>query len=91
MLKKWDCEIFGSIKVPYPPDLFAGVIITLWVDPECRGNGIATAIKQRAELWAKSNGLDHLQNGVHSNNEKMLSINKKSGFKIVQYTLKKKL
>jgi RimJ/RimL family protein N-acetyltransferase len=78
-------------KVPYPPDLFAGVIITLWVSPSVRGKSVATTLKLRAEKWANDLSLAYLQTGVHPNNPQMLSINKKNGFSITQYTLRKKL
>jgi GNAT superfamily N-acetyltransferase len=78
-------------KVPYPPDLFAGIIITLWVSPLVRGNGVGTTLKLRAEKWAKYLSLSYLQTGVHTNNPQMLSINEKNGFSITQYTLRKKL
>lgn len=78
-------------KVPYPPDLFAGVIITLWVSPLVRGKGVGTTLKTRAEKWAQDLSLAYLQTGVHPNNPQMLSINKKNGFSITQYTLRKKL
>jgi GNAT superfamily N-acetyltransferase len=78
-------------KVPYPPDLFAGVIITLWVSPLARGKGVGTSLKLRAEKWAKDLSLSYLQTGVHPNNPQMLSINEKNGFTVTQYTLRKKL
>ena len=62
-------------KVPYPPDLFAGIIITLWVSPQARGEGIGTSLKLRGEKWAKDLSLACLQTGVHPNNPQMLSIN----------------
>jgi GNAT superfamily N-acetyltransferase len=78
-------------KAPFPPDLYMGLIITLWVEPEFRGKGVATAIKSRGERWAKTQGLDHLQTGVHATNSKMISINEKSGFQTFQFNMKKKL
>lgn len=78
-------------KVPYPPDLFAGIIITLWVSPLVRGKGVGSSLKLRAEDWARGLSLSYLQTGVHPNNPQMLSINKKNGFSITQYTLRKKL
>ena len=78
-------------KVPYPPDLQAGAIITLWSHPDYRGRGIAFKLKQRAEEWAIKSKLAHLQTNVHSNNLRMLSMNEKAGFKIIQVALKKNL
>lgn len=78
-------------KVPYPPDIFIGDIITLWVATEFRGKGVASTLKLRAEKWARDLGLAYLQTEVHSANSQMLSINKKNGFDISQYTLRKKL
>lgn len=77
-------------KIPYGK-VFAGLIITLWTDQNFRGRGIAKALKERAEDWARKLNLDHLQTGVHANNKRMLAINEKNGFQITQYNLKKKL
>jgi GNAT superfamily N-acetyltransferase len=78
-------------KVPYAQDIFAGTIITLWTHPEFRGKGIATNLKLRAETWAKSQKLTYLLTNVHVKNPGMFSINKKLGFEVVQYSLRKPL
>ena len=78
-------------KVPYPPNLFAGMIMTLWVDSNLRGKGIGSHLKKRAENWAKKENLFYFQTNVHPSNSQMLSINKKSGFEITQFILRKKI
>ncbi len=78
-------------KVPYPPDLFAGAIFTLWVDPNYRGKGIANQLKSRAESWANQQNITYVVTNVHSNNSQMLEINKKAGFEIIQYAMRKKI
>lgn len=78
-------------KFPYPPDLQAGMIATLWVDQGLRGKGIGSELKRRGEIWARENKLSFLQTGVHVNNSKMMEINEKNGFEIISYDLRKKL
>lgn len=78
-------------KAPYPPEFQIGIIATLWVDPNFRGKGIGSELKARGEKWARDRKLKFLQTGVHPSNVAMLDINKKSGFEIVQYSLRKKL
>lgn len=79
------------IKIPYPPDIQAGIILSLWVDPLFRGQGIGRKLKGLGEQWAKQQGLTFLQTGVHPSNEQVLNMNRKSGFSIAQYTLRKRL
>ncbi len=78
-------------KVPYPPDLSAGAIFTLWTDPIYSGNGIASQLKSRAEKWAKQQNIAYIVTNVHSGNSKMLEINKKFGFELVQYAMRKRI
>lgn len=78
-------------KVPYPPDTYAGAIFTLWTDPKFRGNGIATELKKRGEVWAKLEGCSLMVTNVHLNNTQMLNLNKIFGFGIVQHAMRKKL
>ena len=78
-------------KIPYPPDLSAGAIITLWVAPKYRGQRIAKTLKDRAEAWARKQDFAFLQTDVHSTNSKMISINKKAGYNVIQYTMRKPL
>lgn len=78
-------------RIPFPPNLFAGTIVSLWVDPAVRGRGIARALKMRGEDWARSIGLDNLQTAVHRNNQTMLKINQKSGFLETQILMRKYL
>jgi len=75
-------------KIPYF-DRFAGRVDTLWVSPDHRQSGLASALKKRAEQWAITQGLDHLHTWVHSDNQKMISLNKKMGFKTVNYKMRK--
>lgn len=75
-------------KVPHF-DKFAGRINTLWVSPKFRENGLATILKNHAEAWAIEQNLDHLHTWVHSDNTKMISINKRMGYKIINYKFRK--
>lgn len=79
------------LKRPHPPDLFAGDIVTLWTDPDFRGQGIATELKKRGELWASASGITYLFTGVHPQNAAMLAINKREGFVTDQINLRKKI
>ena len=75
-------------KVPHF-DKFAGRIDTLWVSPEFRKHGLASDLKTHAEVWAAEHKLDHLHTWVHSDNVKMISINRRMGYKIVNYKMRK--
>lgn len=75
-------------KVPHF-DKFAGRIDTLWVSPSDRKHGLASELKTHAESWADENNLDHLHTWVHSDNTKMISINTRMGYKIVNYKMRK--
>lgn len=75
-------------KIPYF-DRFAGRIDTLWVSPAHRMNGLALSLKQRAEKWALTQDLDHLHTWTHSDNKRMISLNKKIGYRIVNYKMRK--
>ena len=77
--------------IPYPPDLKAGNIATLWVDPDYRKKGIASQLKARAEVWGRKNKLAFLQTNVHTNNKKMLAINQAAGFETAYIHLRKRL
>lgn len=79
------------LKRPHPPDIFAGDIITLWVDPKFRSQGIANALKIRGETWARSNDITYLFTGVHPSNTAMMSLNERHGFSVNQINLRKNL
>jgi RimJ/RimL family protein N-acetyltransferase len=68
-----------------------GNIYTLWVSKDFRKQGVAKELKRRGEDWAKKSNLDHLYTWVHSDNSKMLSLNKKMGFEIVNHKMIKKM
>lgn len=55
-------------------------IISLWVDPAYRKNGVARALKTKGEEWARVSGAAYIETGVHHTNTRMLEFNKKSGF-----------
>lgn len=78
-------------KIPYPPNLSAGAIVTLWVTPKYRGQRVAKTLKDRAEAWARKQDFAFLQTDVHGTNSKMISINEKAGYTVIQYTMRKPL
>lgn len=78
-------------SVPYPPDLKAGLIATLWVAPSHQGQGISSALKARGEKWAMDRNFSFLLTSVHTNNSIMLAKNAKSGFETMQLLQRKKL
>jgi GNAT superfamily N-acetyltransferase len=77
--------------IPYPGDVFIGNVATLWVDPACRGQGIAGELKARAEAWGREHRLVFLQTNVHRNNQRMLAINESLGFEVSYLNLRKRL
>jgi GNAT superfamily N-acetyltransferase len=78
-------------KTPYMRDLYAGMVYTLWVSPDCRKNGIGSALKSRGEAWAKTSGLDHIYTWINSKNLESISLNQKMGYEVTNYKLKKKI
>ncbi len=78
-------------KYTSPHGHIGASIQTLWVDPEFRKQGIAAALKKRAEVWAKEHSLDHILTFVHHKNSSMVNLNKNLGYDLVGYKLKKNL
>lgn len=74
-----------------PHGVQAANIQTLWVDPDFRKQGIARALKERGEDWAKEFKLDHIASFVHSKNSSMLTLNQNLGYELVGYKLRKKI
>jgi hypothetical protein len=56
-----------------------GNIITLWVQPNFRNQGLAPGLKSRAEDWAKKGRMIFMQTNVHKDNKRMLKINESNG------------
>lgn len=71
--------------------LMAANIQTLWVDPEFRKQGIGTKLKERGEMWARENKLDHIATFVHGKNSPMQALNKNLDYELVGYKLRKNL
>lgn len=78
-------------KIPYPPNFHVGSIISLWVQPEHRGQGLAALMKSNAEKWARASGMIFMQTNVHKNNKRMLDINQSNGYEPTYLNLRKKL
>lgn len=78
-------------KIPYPPNFLVGNIISLWVHPDFRSKGLASELKNRAEKWAKKNGMIFMQTNVHKNNSRMLKMNQSNGYETEYFHLRKRL
>lgn len=78
-------------KIPYPPNFQVGNIVTLWIAPEFRSQGLAAQLKQQAEAWAQTQGLIFLQTNVHKNNTRMLEMNSQNGYDVAYLHLRKRL
>ncbi len=74
-----------------PHGVQAADVQTLWVDPDFRKQGIATALKKRGENWAREHKLDHISSFVHGKNSSMFALNQNFGFELVGYKLRKNL
>ncbi len=74
-----------------PHGVLAANIQTLWVAPEFRRQRIARVLKERGELWAKANKLDHISTFVHAKNPGMSALNQDLGYELVGYKLKKSM
>lgn len=57
-----------------------GHIVSLWVDPRFRGNGLARRLKARGEAWAREAGARSLRTTVHFRNDRMVRFNLRAGF-----------
>ena len=68
-----------------------GMIVTLWVHPKYRHQGIAKQLKQLALEWAEKNQLEYLQTTVQLKNQRMLLINQQNGFESFSVNMRKKL
>lgn len=68
-----------------------GKIVILYVLPEFRSQGIAAQLKKEGETWLKSQGVNKVQTEIDAQNQRMLEINQKAGFRIKSYTLEKTL
>jgi ribosomal protein S18 acetylase RimI-like enzyme len=66
-------------------------IISLWVSPEKRNQGIATRLKLAGEVWAQSQNCSAIETSVHQSNRAMLEINHRQGFEPYRLILRKKL
>ncbi len=74
-----------------PLGTLAAHVQTLWVDPAFRNQGIGANLKKRGEEWAQNEGLDHISTFVHGKNSSMLKLNRKLGYELVGYKLKKNM
>lgn len=66
-------------------------IVTLWVAPEMRKQGIAKVLKEMGKAWAKDHGFQFLETAVHVRNTRMLEINEESGFEVTSVNMRLKL
>jgi ribosomal protein S18 acetylase RimI-like enzyme len=57
-----------------------GHIFLIYVDPQHRRQGIATALIDRAKDWAKSRGQTHIGLQVFINNDNALNLYQNLGF-----------
>jgi len=78
-------------KIPYPPTFHVGNIITSWVHPDHRGQGLLSKLKANAVSWAKKSEMIFMQTNVHKNNQRMLDINEKNGFESAYINMRKRL
>jgi GNAT superfamily N-acetyltransferase len=78
-------------KMPFPPNLQIGNIVSLWGHPDYRGQGMAAKLKTKAEEWGKKGGLAFMQTNVHKNNQRMLEMNQGNGYESAYILLRKKL
>lgn len=78
-------------KSPFPPSHTIANIISLWVHPDFRKQGIAKELKNRAEYWAKQGGMLWIQTHVHKSNARMLELNKSNGYEEIYISLRKTL
>ncbi len=78
-------------KFKTPHGVMAADINTLWVDPKYRKQGIARALKEHSEEWARQEKLDHISTFVHAKNLSMQKLNQDLEYELVGYKLRKNL
>lgn len=66
------------------PDLRAAYVEDLWVDPEHRGKGIASALLQAVEGWARKQGLNWLGSDAGLDNETSRAWHRSAGFEEIE-------
>jgi len=62
------------------PNLRAGYVEDLWVEPDHRGKGVATALLAAVEQWAREEGLDWLGSDTHLDNAESHAWHRANGF-----------
>lgn len=68
-----------------------GNVVSLWVHPGFRRQGVGTRLKELAESWLRSNGASEIRTQVYVENSKMMALNEKLGYKTVLLGMSKSL
>lgn len=86
-------EIVGMhwVQLEVRPEASFGNVFSLWVHPQYRQKGVATHLKELAELWLRRNGASEIRTNVYVKNRKMMTLNKKLGYKVVLVGMSKHL
>ena len=56
------------------------MILSLYVEKDCRGHGVASKLKGVLEEWCSTEGIKKIQTTVHYTNSKMIKLNQKLGY-----------
>ncbi|MCO4761123.1 MAG: GNAT family N-acetyltransferase [Myxococcales bacterium] len=80
-----DGEVMGHIIVRHEPSLGSriGLISTVWVQPEHRRQGLASALVVRAEHWMVKHGLTHAATHTSATNWPLIRLFERHGFTVV--------
>lgn len=74
-------SVFNHLSADlFPKDGRFCEIYQLWVDPENRRLGIATALKQKVADLARESGITMIYTHTESSNEHVLDLNEKLGY-----------
>jgi ribosomal protein S18 acetylase RimI-like enzyme len=63
----------------------------LWVHPDHRGRGVARALKEHAESWARAMGSAFMDSNVRASNERMIALNRQMGYEVARLNFRKRL
>ncbi len=74
-----DAGVIRATINPGHPDI--AYLISMWVAPEARGQGIGEALIEAVADWARSQGLKQLALDVSDDNEPAIVLYRRKGFK----------
>ncbi|GGX63315.1 GNAT family N-acetyltransferase [Saccharospirillum salsuginis] len=93
LVRNSDLDIVGMhwARVGVEPTRQPAYLMSLWVRPGCRRQGVATELKRQMEDWLLALGVGEIRTHVHAQNQTMLDFNKRLGFGVTMIGMSKKV